>query len=231
MPTITLNDRAIAALKPSVDRVDYFDRSLPGFGIRVSTAGRKTFILLHRINGRLQRLTLKDPETDISTYPTLTLARARELARQALRASTLGEDPAETRKLTRERTFGVLADLYLDQHAKRKKRTWRADARMIRLELKAWRDLPVNALRRSDVRDVLEGIVDRGAPGTRQPRVGVGTEDPQFRGRSRVGRRQRRRKDGAPVGRGLARSRADRGRNPCGVDVARPRPADRERRR
>jgi integrase len=164
MPTIALNDRAIAGLKPKPGQIDYFDRAFPGFGVRVNPAGRKTFMLLHRVNGKLQRLTIRDPETDISTYPTLTLAKARELARAALRASSVGRDPHAEHKEAKAHTFGALADLYLEQHAKRKKRSWRDDARMIRQELKGWTDRPVVSIRRGDVRDLLETIVQRGAP-------------------------------------------------------------------
>jgi hypothetical protein len=74
MPTVALNDRRLAGLKPAGGRQEYFDRALPGFGVRVGASGRKTFILLHRVHGRLQRLTIRDPETDVSTYPTLSLA-------------------------------------------------------------------------------------------------------------------------------------------------------------
>src|SRR5688572_30456457 len=98
MPTITLNDRAVAGLKPQPGQIDYFDRALPGFGVRVSPKGRKTYVLLHRINGKLQRLTLIDPDTSRSTYPDVKLARARELARSALQRSTVGRDPAAERK-------------------------------------------------------------------------------------------------------------------------------------
>jgi integrase len=164
MPTIALNDRTVAGLKPRGGRVDYFDRSLPGFGVRVGASGRKTFMLFHRVNGKLQRLTLRDPENDASTYPTLTLAKARELARGALQASTVGRDPHVEQQQTRERTFGKLAELYLEQHAKRKKRSWRDDARMIRQELDVWNSRPLTSIRRADVRDLLEGIVQRGAP-------------------------------------------------------------------
>lgn len=164
MPSITLTDRGIARLKPTQGQTDYFDRALPGFGVRISQQGRKTFVLLHRVNGRLQRLTLRDPQSDISTYPTLTLATARELARGALRASTVGRDPGAEHRQARAHTFGALATLYLEQHAKRKKRSWRDDARMIRRELKAWEDRPAVSIRRADVRDLLEAIVERGAP-------------------------------------------------------------------
>jgi integrase len=166
MPTIALNDRAVAALKPAAARIDYFDRSLPGFGIRVSPAGQKTWQLLHRINGRLQRLTLRDPKTDVSTYPTLTLARARELAREALQGSSVGDNVGAARKLARERSFSTLADLYIEKHAKRKKRSWREDARLVRSELEAWKDRPAASIRRADVRELLEAIVGRGSPVT-----------------------------------------------------------------
>jgi integrase len=164
MPTVTFTDRGIAALKPRGAQTDYFDRSFPGLVLRVNPTGRKTWALFHRVNGRLQRLTLRAPETDASTYPTVSLARARELARAALQASSIGVDPAAEQQLRRERTFGNLADEYLEKHAKRKKRSWRDDARMIRLELKAWRDRPVVSIRRADVRELLEGIVARDAP-------------------------------------------------------------------
>lgn len=165
MPTVTLNDKKLASLRvrDGAPQTDYFDRSFPGFGVRVG-ARTKTFILVHRINGKRQRLTVEDPDTGASTYPTLTLAKARELARAALRKSTVGRDPAAEQQQARARTFGALADLYVEQHAKRHKRSWRDDARMIRQELDGWRDRPVAGLRRADVRDLLEGIVERGAP-------------------------------------------------------------------
>lgn len=166
MPTIALNDRAVAGLKPTDRQVDYFDRTLPGFGVRVNPAGRKTFILLHRLHGKLQRLTLRDPkaEGNISTYPLLSLVRARELAREAMRGASEGRDVSAERKQARARTFGALADDYLEKHAKRKKRSWREDARLIRAELESWKHRPVASIRRSDVRELLDTIVDRGAP-------------------------------------------------------------------
>jgi hypothetical protein len=78
MPTVALNDRSLAGLTPGAAR---------------------------RVDGGLPRLTIRDPETDVSTHPTLTPARARDLARAALRASSVG--------------------LCLEQHARRKKRSGR----------------------------------------------------------------------------------------------------------
>jgi integrase len=164
MPTIAFTDRSISALKPRGAQTDYFDRSFPGLALRVNPTGRKTWALFHRVNGRLRRLTLREPDTDASTYPTVSLARARELARAALQSSSIGVDPTVEQQLRRERTFGALADEYLEKHAKRMKRSWRADGRMIRIELKTWRDRPIATIRRIDVRELLDNIVERGAP-------------------------------------------------------------------
>ncbi len=167
MPSAKLTDRLLASLKPpSRGQVDYFDRVLPGFGLRVGATGRKTFVLMHRVNGHLQRLTLRDPETGVATYPVLGLSVARDLARAALRSVADGRDPGAEAKQARTQTFGALSDLYLEQHAKRKKKTWRTDASMIRSHLRDWAERPVTAIRRSDVRDLLEALVTRGAPVT-----------------------------------------------------------------
>ena len=40
------------------DRIEVWDERIPGFGLRVSNAGTKTFILVYRHRGRSRRLTL-----------------------------------------------------------------------------------------------------------------------------------------------------------------------------
>lgn len=160
MPTIRLNDRTLAALKGRVGRqTDYFDRALPGFGVRIGAGGRKTFILCYRTPGRR---TMR--RQSLGTYPLKSLATARQEAQEGLRKTDVGRDPAAEQKTAKAQTFDALAALYLERHAKRKKRSWPADARMIRKELAGWTGRPVKAIRRRHVREILDGIVDRGAP-------------------------------------------------------------------
>ena len=59
----------------------YRDSTLAGFGVRVSQAGAKTFVLAH---GRERRF------TTIGRYPILTLAQARAAARRLIAQKTLG---------------------------------------------------------------------------------------------------------------------------------------------
>ncbi len=127
MPTVKLTAKKLDSLKPSGNvQVDYFDGSLPGFSVRVSPAGRKTFTVMYRYAGKLRRLT-------IGRYPPLTLAGARDRAKEALREASKGlSDPATKKRQDRMgETFEDLCKEYLERHAKRKKRSWREDERRV----------------------------------------------------------------------------------------------------
>jgi integrase len=114
-------------------------------------------VFLYRAGGKLRRLTL-------GSYPDLGLAEARDKARDALQGTSIGRDVAAEQRAAKIRTFESLAAVYLEKHAKRKKRSWRDDARMIRIELAGWSQRPVASIRRVDVRELLDAIVERGAP-------------------------------------------------------------------
>lgn len=160
MPTIKMTARGVEALKPPAEgRAEYFDASLPGFALRVSDAGRKTWIVLYRVNGRLRRMTL-------GTYPNLPLADAREQAEDALRAAAKGRDPAGEKQAGRKaETFAELADEYLERYAKAKKRSWRKDQQIIEKDLKpTFRTWKAKDVTRKDVLRLLDKIKDRGAP-------------------------------------------------------------------
>ncbi len=146
---------------PTAARVDYFDQRMTGLGLRVSPAGGKTWFVMYRVKGdpRKRRLTLDG-------YPALTLADARQRAQEVLLAASRGQDPANAKQeLKSAATFAGLAAEYLDKHAKRKKRSWPEDARVIDRELlPKWGRRKVHDIRRTDVLELLDGIVDRGSP-------------------------------------------------------------------
>lgn len=104
----------------------FWDRILQGFGVRVTNSGRKTFIVRYRLNG-------KRPRVKIGTYPALSLPDARARARTILLEVGEGVDPSQAE------TFGTLAELYLERHAKQKKKSWRYDERQLKRDLlPAW---------------------------------------------------------------------------------------------
>jgi integrase len=96
MPTLKLTARTVQAAKPPASgRLELFDEDLPGFCIRVTANGRRTACVFYRVGPRLRRATL-------GTLPPLTLADARQLAREALRDASLGQDPASAKRAARE---------------------------------------------------------------------------------------------------------------------------------
>jgi integrase len=161
VPTVNLTARFVGALKPPTpnQQTTYWDQSLPGFGVRVSYMGTKTWIVMYRHGNRVRRFKL-------GRVARLELAEARRRARKRLSAVDDGEDPAADKAAIRAgKTFGQLADEYLERHAKVQKKSWQQDERMLKQEpLPRWKNEKLADLSRADVRTLIEGIVDRGAP-------------------------------------------------------------------
>jgi hypothetical protein len=111
MPRQTLTARYVDAVKPPASsRAEHWDASTPGFGLRVSASGRKSWVLMYRHEGRLRRLTL-------GTYPALPLSEARERARDAIRHAAKGGDPAGDKSTHRRaETFADMAADYMERH-------------------------------------------------------------------------------------------------------------------
>lgn len=83
----------------------YYDTDLPGFGIRVTKAGTKSFILNYHINKRERRFT-------IGKSPAWSAAAAREKAKELRRLVDQGFDPLEERNERREAP--TVADLWAE---------------------------------------------------------------------------------------------------------------------
>ncbi len=162
MPTLELTDMTVATAKATAaGRTEIWDAAIPGFGLRVSKAGRKSWVLMYRVDGRKRRLTL-------GTFPALPLAAARDAARLALLDVSRGNDPAAQRAASRGdrlQTFAGLAEEYLDRHARRHKRSWRQDERLLTVEvLPSWGSRAADSITRQDVIRLVEAVADRGAP-------------------------------------------------------------------
>jgi hypothetical protein len=158
---IKFTDRSLKAIKAPQrpKQLDYFDDSLPGFGLRVSYNGRKSWVVLYRCNGVKGRLTL-------GRFDVLPLADAREKARDALKAAGEGNDPATRKHRDREApTFNQLADRYIEEYAKPRKRTWQKDQRLLENNLiPALGRQKAHTITRADLRAELTKVKNRPAP-------------------------------------------------------------------
>jgi integrase len=156
MPKHKFSDRWLSALKPTGERVDYWDTLTPGFGVRVGEAGRRAFMVMTRVDGRLRRFTLKPP------YPQLSLADARKQAEKIVKDAQVGLDPAAAKlaerkaaQAFRRNTFGAVAADFMQDFAKNH-RTRDEMQRKIDVELLPhWRDRPIASITRSDVKALL----------------------------------------------------------------------------
>jgi integrase len=110
----------------------------------------------------------------------MTLADARKVARATLDKAAAGEDPARMVQVTNpeKRTIEFLIDEYLTRWARPKKRSAAEDERMLKRELLGidvrgravagmdgtWRGRAITDIKRRDVVELLDRIVDRGSP-------------------------------------------------------------------
>jgi len=107
----------------------------------------------------------------LGSYPDLPLAKARQKADELRGHVANGITPAEARKRARaaaaSRSFGAIAERYLEEHAKRHKKPSSAgeDERNLNLHiLPRWRDRRIDEIDRADVIELAESIVARGTP-------------------------------------------------------------------
>jgi integrase len=151
MATVTLTARYLDQLKPQRRPYEVFDTLVPGFAIRVTPAGHKSFTLYYRHHGRPRRVGL-------GRYPDVLLADARVAATQHRGRIFKGADPAEEKKTERATngdTVGALFDLYRTHREKAK--SWTETRRIMEREvLPVWKHLRVIDLKRRDVRELVE---------------------------------------------------------------------------
>jgi integrase len=155
-----LTDLSVERIKPPCEgRVEIWDAMLPGFGLRVTDKGKKSWVVMYRLGGRgarKQRLTL-------GSYPRLSLAKARERARDALVQVAKGTDPSlKTRELREAATFEAVATEFIERYAKPKNKGWKKQESDIKRNLLPyWKHRPVSSITRRDVLQVLDRVSDR----------------------------------------------------------------------
>jgi integrase len=148
--TTRLTDALIKRLPtPSKGNRITYDPALPGFGVRITAAGHRAFVLTYwNRAGRQRRYT-------IGSFPDWSVTGAREEARRLKRAIDQGDDPLA--EIAAERAAPIVNDLikrFFEEHVARKRPRTQYDYRnMIERHLRP-------ALGRMKVAEVAWGDVD-----------------------------------------------------------------------
>lgn len=116
----------------------YRDSAIPGFGLRVTSGGAKSFIAEKRIHGKVKRMT-------IGRYGNLTVEQARKEAMQLLGQVATGKDPIAEKKAQQAKstTLHEAFDDYLATRKDLRPSTIHDYRRNINGPLADWKDKPL----------------------------------------------------------------------------------------
>lgn len=153
----TLTAAAVARIKsPQRGQTDHFDKGYPGLALRLSYGGARSWVFFYRLHGTQRRLTL-------GRFPAMGLADAREAWRVAREMVAKGENPAQARPARADNFDAVVAEwLKRDQGQNRSEPHVRAAVE--RYLLPAWGGRPIASIKRRDVLELINSVVDRGRP-------------------------------------------------------------------
>jgi len=121
-----LTKRSIDAIKPTGEDFFVWDNALPGFGLRVSPKGRKTFIVQYRYKSRSQRVS-------IGRQSIITVDKARSNAKVILGKIESGNNPAmDVRVYRKAPTLTEINERFVKEHVElRLKPTTQANYKQI----------------------------------------------------------------------------------------------------
>jgi integrase len=182
VPHISLTQLDAERLRPTDTDEIYWDKHLPGFGLRVSSKGVKTFLVQYRVR-QPDGSKPTERQQKLGWLEYMSVADARELARQHKARAASGIDPVaekraakaaeetakaaeEAQRKTDEFTLAKLVDRYEAEYVRPNRKPLGAYTKMALL--KRWArelgDRPANAITREDVvqfrKDYLEGRSD-----------------------------------------------------------------------
>ena len=158
-----LTVRSVETIRPSAERREIPDGIMPGLYLIVQPSGAKSWAVRYRHQGQPRKHT-------IGSFPTVDLKTARLLGGKALRAAAEGRDPGREKMQSRAAkadSIDRVVEDFLERHVRRSNRPRSAQEteRLLRLHvLPRWRGRTVHEITRRDVLDVLDRVVDGGAP-------------------------------------------------------------------
>ncbi|HUT51072.1 MAG TPA: site-specific integrase [Alphaproteobacteria bacterium] len=171
MPTMNLTAAAIARHKPAPEgkRIEVWDKVLPGFGVRITDAGRKTFFARYVVTGSGREFLPLGPFVEgAANGERGSLSHARAEAGRALDLAKVGTSPKQTRaragaaaEQATASTYRAVVSDFIEEYAKPRNRGWREVERLLLKEGALWLDRPVASITAVDIVMCLKAVKKR----------------------------------------------------------------------
>jgi integrase len=166
MPRKNLTEEGVAKLKPPVaGQIDYFDALVPGLILRLGYGGAKTWLVRHYLKraGKDGKRVSIPTTAKLGRYPILKVKEARDKARVFL------ADPVKAKAQADIGSFRDVAENFVKRYVEGEKKLRTRDeiVRLLTtLVYPHWEDKPFREIKRGDVAELLDKIVDNN--GSRQ---------------------------------------------------------------
>jgi integrase len=143
---------------PEAERTTYWDETMPGFGLMVTAAGHRSYVVQYRANRRSRRMTING---------TLDLSKARKRAKILFGEVAHGRDPlGEKRKseATASNTLKSIAENYLTRDGKNLRSIKNRRSTFERNVFPTLGTHPIDSILRSDITKLLDRVEDECGP-------------------------------------------------------------------
>lgn len=172
----------------------HWDDGLKGYGLRVTSAGKRVFVAQGRVRGKAVCFT-------IGPYGESTEFEAREKTRKVLQGMREGIDPRDARKqdeATRV-TLRQVADAYMERPGKLKDSSKTEIERHVSTTFKAWEKQPIANITEDDCRKRYREVTMKGTTGKGPAPAQANQAFSILRALINFASRRYRRQDGTPL--------------------------------
>lgn len=167
---------------------------MKGYGLRVSTQGKRVFIVMGRVLGKSVQFT-------VGPYGVLTEDAARKKARKLLQDMREGIDPRDSKRADEAMkvTLQEVCDAYVERPGKLKESSKAEMKRHVEKVFAAWKDKPIVAITEEGVRKRHREMVEKGLNGKRGAPASANAAMVTLRILLNYAGRQYRRGEGTPL--------------------------------
>ena len=172
----------------------HWDMTVKGYGLRVSSEGRRVFIATGRIRGKQASITL-------GPYGELTENEAREKARRVLQRMREGVDPRDERKQEEAAnvTLATVCTEYVSRPGKLKDSSKKAIERHVMTTFAKWKDKPIASITEDACRTRYREMLTKGLRGKKGAPGQAAQAFSVLRALVNLAMRRYRRANGAPL--------------------------------